>query len=276
GDENEINATNNNWFYGVYNQFASGYGTVSTADKQAMKMSEAFDPGVVTTHTAAKAYQKVLEFAGCSHQRDTYDARIVEETSSGKAAFKGLSPYNGVGGDWKSLNYPRPGIIDSQEDLRPQDAAEDWTPWPILNSAVAPLDSDNDGMPDDWEDIRGLDPSDPADKNSLNKEGYTRLEEYLNSLVAHIITEQNQEAVSSLGGPASVSGFILEAFWNTEGLYLHSNRELQKVEIFDISGRKVLQFQGNSHNTSVLPQACYLLKATSTEGETKVIRQAYL
>jgi len=95
-------------------------------------------------------------------------------------------------------------------------------------------------------------------------------------LVAHIITEQNQEAISSLGGPASVSGFILEAFWNTEGLYLHSNRELQKVEIFDISGRKVLQFQGNSHNTSVLPQACYLLKATSTEGETKVIRQAYL
>jgi hypothetical protein len=272
GDENEINATNNNWFYGVYNQFASGYGTVSTADRQAMKMSEAFDPGVVTTHTAAKAYQKVLEFAGCSHQRDSYDARIVEETSTGQAAFIGLSPYNGLGGDWKSVNYPRAGIIDSQEDLRPNDATAGWTPWPILNSTTAPLDSDNDGMPDDWEDIRGLDPSDPADKNSLNKEGYTRLEEYLNTLVAHIITEQNQEAVSSLASPASENGFFVEAFWTGDGLYLHSDKELQQVEIFDVSGRKVLQFEGNYHAAPTLARACYLLKAICTGGETKVIR----
>lgn len=38
-------------------------------------------------------------------------------------------------------------------------------------------------MDDDWEKKVGLDPSNPDDRNTLTKTGYTALEVYLNSLV---------------------------------------------------------------------------------------------
>ena len=56
--------------------------------------------------------------------------------------------------------------------------------WPDLDSGTAPADADRDGMPDAWEAARGLDPNDAQDRNGdLDADGYTNLEEYLNSLV---------------------------------------------------------------------------------------------
>ena len=56
--------------------------------------------------------------------------------------------------------------------------------WPELKTAPAPRDSDGDGMPDAWEQEHGLNPDDasdgPADKDG---DGYTNVEDYLNSLV---------------------------------------------------------------------------------------------
>jgi hypothetical protein len=47
-----------------------------------------------------------------------------------------------------------------------------------------PVDSDHDGIPDEWEKAHGLNPNDPADANGdVNGDGYTNLEKYLNSLV---------------------------------------------------------------------------------------------
>jgi hypothetical protein len=55
--------------------------------------------------------------------------------------------------------------------------------WPMLRSTAAPLDTDRDGMSDDWERSHGLNSNDPADRNAdRNRDGYTNLEEYLNSL----------------------------------------------------------------------------------------------
>lgn len=65
------------------------------------------------------------------------------------------------------------GIIDSQQDVGG---------WPELKSAAAPADSDHDGMPDAWEREHGLDPANPADRNGLGSNGYTNLENYLNSI----------------------------------------------------------------------------------------------
>ena len=56
--------------------------------------------------------------------------------------------------------------------------------WPALKSTAAPKDSDRDGMPDSWETSHGLNPSDPADgPTDRDNDGYTNLEEYINSLV---------------------------------------------------------------------------------------------
>jgi hypothetical protein len=64
-------------------------------------------------------------------------------------------------------------IIDSQKEVGG---------WPELKSTKPPLDSDHDGMPDDWETKHGLNPRDPADgARAKDKNGYTNLEHYLNN-----------------------------------------------------------------------------------------------
>lgn len=117
----------------------------------------------VTTHPAVEAYERVLADAGCSLRRDAVDRRIVEEIRTGTARF-GAS-YKGGG----------KGIIDSQADVGG---------WPELRSLPAPIDTDHDGLPDDWETAHGLDPHNAADGALINPAtGYTRLEEYLHALV---------------------------------------------------------------------------------------------
>ena len=65
-------------------------------------------------------------------------------------------------------------MIDSQKEVGG---------WPKLASKPAPKDTDQDGMPDEWEAAHRLNPNDAADRNGdANGDGYTNLEEYLNSL----------------------------------------------------------------------------------------------
>ncbi|MEZ4796634.1 MAG: T9SS type A sorting domain-containing protein [Flavobacteriaceae bacterium] len=54
--------------------------------------------------------------------------------------------------------------------------------YPTIQGGSAPLDTDNDGMPDFWEDENGLDKNDPSDRNIVQADGYTNLEYYLNGL----------------------------------------------------------------------------------------------
>ena len=70
-------------------------------------------------------------------------------------------------------------------------------PWPVLNSAPQPLDSDGDGMPDYWEitlvaiGVASMNPAVPNNNHS-NPDGYTDLEHYLNWLAApHALTVSN-------------------------------------------------------------------------------------
>ena len=44
-------------------------------------------------------------------------------------------------------------------------------------------DTDNDGIPDDWEIKHGLNPKDPSDASKITASGYSNIEVYLNSLV---------------------------------------------------------------------------------------------
>lgn len=52
----------------------------------------------------------------------------------------------------------------------------------IFSVAAAPADSDHDGMPDAWEREHGLDPANSDDRNGLGSNGYTNLDNYLNSI----------------------------------------------------------------------------------------------
>lgn len=184
-------ATNDNWEYGVYNQFDKKYGTLDEETKKAIRRMSPVDAGVVTTHDARVAFERVTDYAGCSLSRDKLDARIVEETRTGTARFEGQNEHNGLA-EWKSEGYPKKGIIDSQDDVI---APGESSAWPELLQGIVLKDSDNDGMPDEWEKKNGLDANNPADGNAktLDPKGqYTNLEMYMNSLVRDIVDSQNK------------------------------------------------------------------------------------
>ena len=170
--------TNNNWTIGFLNQIDGNScdGTFTQATKDSIKLNQPMDFVYTTTHTASKAYEKVLDYVGACKSRDSFDEMMVSDTRNGKASHTG-----------KGLSS---GFINSQDDNKPTGAGSDWSAWPTLNSTEAPKDTDGDGMPDDWETANGLNPNDATDGNLTNEEGYTNLELYMNALVDDITTKQ--------------------------------------------------------------------------------------
>lgn len=115
------------------------------------KQTEPFETGPVRAEDAPSAYKRVLETGGAIlPKRDIVDARIVNDVK-------------------KRIGK----IIKSQEEVGG---------WPKLESTSAPTDSDYDGMPDIWEIEKGLNPQNANDRNKVGNDGYTMLENYLNSI----------------------------------------------------------------------------------------------
>ena len=116
----------------------------------------AFPAPPVKTDSPLEAFRRVLAEAGASQpKRDAVDARIVADVLNGTGAH-----------------------IDSQWEAGG---------WPEYRSARPPRDTDRDGMPDEWETARGLDPRNAADAaRDRNGDGYTNIEEYLNELAARV------------------------------------------------------------------------------------------
>ena len=106
--------------------------------------------------------------------RDEIDKRIVEETRTGTASSENL-----MKAEVKVLSILRRKSADG----------------PLLKSEEPPVDSDHDGMPDEWENANELNPEDSEDRNILNEFGYTMLEVYINGLIndnpTNIAAEEN-------------------------------------------------------------------------------------
>ncbi|MVA75575.1 hypothetical protein GC722_05985 [Auraticoccus sp. F435] len=112
-------------------------------------------PNPVPEQTAEEAYEDVLSGVGCSVPRyDSVDARLLADVRNGTGR-----------------------LINSQSEVGGM---------PLIESGEAPVDSDHDGIPDDWELDHGLDPQDPDDGAALADDGsgYTNLELYLNSIAS--------------------------------------------------------------------------------------------
>lgn len=169
-----------NWTYGVYNQINAD-GNDGTYSRETMDTIKSLSPIVavknITTHSAETAYEKVLNYAGASHKRDTYDDVVTTDVRTGTKTYGRES-----------------GFIDSQEECGG---------WPVLKGEVALKDTDRDGMPDKWEKAHGLNPKDANDRNGYNLDPrgyYTNLEVYCNSLVEKQIKAQNEDADKSKEG----------------------------------------------------------------------------
>jgi len=136
-------------------------------------------PSYVTTQTAREAFTNVLANVGANLPKlDAVDRHIIADVRDGTAEFIGTR--GPTYGDRPGPNYP--GIIDTQSDDKSALGSPDF-PWPEYRTYNMPVDTDHDGMPDDWERMHGLNPNDPSDANrDCNGDGYTNLEKYLDWL----------------------------------------------------------------------------------------------
>ena len=110
-------------------------------------------PGPRTLLTPDTAVEVVLRQSGASKVRDAVDNALVAQVRSyGKVGsiIKDESEVGGVG---------------------------------IVAAGAALLDTDGDGIPDEWEVAHGLDPKDASDGMRTGVSGYANLEVYANSLV---------------------------------------------------------------------------------------------
>ena len=97
--------------------------------------------------------------------------RIVNEVETGIPNFEGKYYRS----EHRNLDPKiKLGIIDSQRDVGG---------WPELKSLEPLVDTDHDGMPDEWELANNLDPKNSNDASLISNNGYSNIENYLNELV---------------------------------------------------------------------------------------------
>ena len=120
--------------------------------------------------SAAASYEHVVSFAGngiAPDKRTAIDQQCAYETKTGTGSCSGTSAYNSSVGDLNKYSI-KCGVTYSY-------------PSAVLTKTIT--DDDNDGMADDWELARGLDPSNPDDyAGDYCGQGYMNIEYYINDL----------------------------------------------------------------------------------------------
>jgi hypothetical protein len=129
-------------------------------------VSDPFPFARPTVLDADDAYEWALEGVGASRPRDSVDRRLIQEVRRREGR-----------------------IIDSQRQVGG---------FADIEKGNSPMDRDEDGMPDTFEEEFGLDPERDRDSDAfdLSDSGFTNLEVYLHSLVREYFPDE-----SALGGP---------------------------------------------------------------------------
>lgn len=147
GKDNWVDANKN----GVYDA------SLLTDYKTATLMSTPYPyNGMKKVMPASEALEYVLANAGASMPHDAVDKYLINEIRS----------------------YGTKGKIIKRE-------SDNGIPGNVgtVANGTPPLDTDRDGMPDEWEIRRGLNPNKADDKEDDDNDGFTNIEEYLSCLV---------------------------------------------------------------------------------------------
>ncbi|MFH1761910.1 MAG: T9SS type A sorting domain-containing protein, partial [bacterium] len=217
-------------------------------------VSDEFKVVTITTHTAEEAYDLVIEKAG-AFPRDSTTRRTIEEVinATGGHVMMDTNTMLESQKEWSEVkSFPNGRFKRLYKD--------DPNDWPDL---PAPLDSDNDGMPDAWETANGLNPADASDAGNTDlsnqftgMDGYTNIEVYINALADTLVTIP--------WVPASVlklqkyvdNGLSLASYPNpfSSKVSISLNRRLEQdgknitISIFNVQGNLVRIFSvQNSH-----------------------------
>lgn len=129
----------------------------------------------VTVDTAQLAYYKVVSGAGASLSRDPLDDVLISHVTSlgtlGPGGQLGISYVPGLYLAHNVQNVSNPSSVPITGNPLPS--------WSIAGG-TAPIDTDDDGIPDDWEIANGLSAYSGTAGNTVTASGYTNLELYLN------------------------------------------------------------------------------------------------
>jgi pectate lyase len=135
---------------------------ITEAQRVGVLIDNPFLVEALPIESAIDAYTAILVGVGASYKRDTLDARILKEVVEMKGKYIDVQ-----GG------YPHGTTYEKTISA-----------WPTLKMGLLKLDTDGDGMPDEWEISKGLNYKDASDA-SLIAHGtcYTNIELYINSIV---------------------------------------------------------------------------------------------
>ncbi|MGN0621078.1 MAG: carbohydrate-binding protein, partial [Porcipelethomonas sp.] len=127
--------------------------------------------------SAEASYEHVVSFAGngiAPDKRTAIDIQCADETRNGTGSCSGTSDYDSTQTNLDKYNI-QCGVTYEY-------------PSAVLSKTIT--DTDNDGMPDEWELARGLNPNDASDTNGdYCGQGYTNIEYYINDLTADSFPE---------------------------------------------------------------------------------------
>lgn len=196
--------------------------------------------------SAADAFNSVVAKAGTIN-RDKVETRVAADARDGVTTWAGAALGK--------------GIIDTERD------AEGF--FAYNSNYTVPVDSDGDGMPDEWERSMGLDPSTP-DNNALNCDGYTALELYLNSLMGEKVEKVEFAGIEQVIVPAASMSY--DALSST--LSLDSSAIGGTIEVYGTNGAMLTAGRIASTRVSLasLPAGLLLVKVQAPGAAPSVLK----
>ena len=187
---------------------------------------EPFFPSYATLHTAQDAFKIVTSNSGANQPvQDGCDSRVLRETITGTYTYVGSR--SGIKGE-----------IDHEDDQG------GWENYPEEHRSDA-WDTDQDGMPDWWEELTGSNKNADDHNADPDRDGYTLLEDYLNFLA-------EEHRVLLIGAQISINlqslfaGFTMSPTYTVERLsgtvaasvvdgYLHITTTDAGLATFDVT-----------------------------------------
>ncbi|MCB9308567.1 MAG: T9SS type A sorting domain-containing protein [Lewinellaceae bacterium] len=243
--------TADNWTKGVQKDSWGG----ATALIAKAKKTTSYSISDYVSESATDAYDNIAKGVGAIiPKRDDIDKRIIQEMLNGVATFEG-SGYASVTST--GVSHPS-GIIDKPDDVGG---------LPAYQSLPAPLDTDHDGMPDQWEIDNGLNPNDATDRNTVGADGYTELEHYINSIaeISSATSESTSKSdITVYPNPSQGQMYIL----------IPEDIDVQSMIVYDLMGKVIKTYDRTTINNlqnhvldlGTLDEGEYVLRFDTSKG----------
>jgi len=189
-------------------------------------VDQPFFPSYATIETAEQAYRSVLCDVGCNQpELDNHDQRMVNETLNGTTTTVGR-------------NSQKKGLIDHEDD------AEGFAGLNIIEAAwPRGWDTDQDGMPDWYEQLAQTDPNTADHNEDIDQNGYTNLEDYLECMAhPHFVMNAEEERVIDLRPYfAGLTDFtVIDDSLRASDGFIYSY-EGQQLKVQDVFGGRVMK-----------------------------------